>query len=163
MSAEPWLRGPVEGVIAELQPVAHALLYAREQLERVLPALSNEQLWQRPGDIASIGFHVRHSMGTIERMLTYARGDALSTAQLDALKAEKDDRPDLDAAALLQLGQQTIDRALTVMRSARANELDEPRAVGRLRLPSNLRGLYFEIAVHTARHIGQIATTAKLI
>jgi hypothetical protein len=161
--SEPWLRGPVDGVIAELQPVAHALLYAREQLERVLPSLTAQQLWQRPGNIAPIGFHVRHSMGSIDRVLTYLRGEGLSSEQFDALQSEQQDRPDLDGGALLQIAQQTIERALAAVRAARGAELNEPRAVGRKRLPSDVRGLYFEMAVHTARHVGQIATTAKLV
>jgi len=32
---EVWLRGPVEGVPALLQPVAHALLQAQEELKRL--------------------------------------------------------------------------------------------------------------------------------
>jgi hypothetical protein len=161
--SEPWLRGPVEGVIAELQPVAHALLYAREQLERVLPSLTAAQLWQRPGNIAPIGYHVRHSMGSIDRVLTYMRGEGLSAEQFDALQAEQQDRPDLDGHALLQLAQQMIERALAAVHAARADQLNEARAVGRKKLPSDVRGLYFEMAVHTARHVGQIATTAKLV
>jgi hypothetical protein len=164
MSApEPWLRGPVEGVPAGLQPVAHALLFAREQLEEILPALNAERVWRRPGPVAPIAYHVRHSMGSIDRMLTYVRAEALSPEQFAALKAEQEDRPDMDGAALWQLGQRVIDRALAAVRSTHEAELDVPRAVGRKRLPSTVRGLFFEIAVHTARHVGQIATTAKLV
>lgn len=75
MSApEPWLRGPVEGVPAGLQPVAHALLFAREQLEEILPALNAERVWRRPGPVAPIAYHVRHSMGSIDRSLILANG-----------------------------------------------------------------------------------------
>lgn len=160
---EPWLRGPVEGVTAGLQPVAHALLFAREELERLLPGLSAEQVWARPGGSAPIGYHVRHCMGSVERMLTYARGDGLNAEQFAALKAEKEDRRELDGAALLQIGLRVIDRALSSAREVREAQLDEVREVGRLRLPSTVRGLFSEIAVHTARHVGQIATTARLI
>jgi hypothetical protein len=160
---EPWLRGPVEGVTPGLQPTAHALLFAREELERMLSPLTSEQVWARPQGIAPIGYHVRHSMGSIERMLTYARGESLSEEQFAALKAEKRDFPELDGAALLQLAQQVIDQALAAARSVREEQLDEPRSVGRMKLPSNVRGLFAEMAVHTARHTGQIATTAKLL
>ena len=160
---EPWLRGTVDGVIPALQPVAHALTYAREQLEKILPALTTEQIWQRPGNVASIGYHVRHSMGSIDRVLTYLRGEALSDAQFEALRGEKDERRELDGAALLRDAQMVIERAMAVIRSTRAEQLDEPRAVGRKKLPSDVRGLLFEIAMHTARHVGQIATTAKLV
>lgn len=160
---EPWLRGPVEGITPGLQPVVHALLFAREQLELQLPALTAAQVWARPNGIASIAYHVRHCTGTIERMLTYLRGESLSDEQLAALKAEKEDRPELDGAALLPDAQRAIDRAISAARATREAQLDEPRAVGRKQLPSNVRGLFGEIAVHTARHVGQLATTAKLV
>ncbi len=160
---EPWLRGPVEGVIDPLQPVAHSLLYAREQLEKVLPTLTSEQIWKRPGNVAPVGYHVRHAMGSIDRMLTYLRGEALSEAQFEALEEEKETGSDLDGPALVQHAHTVIDRALAVVRSTGKDELDEPRAVGRARLPTDVRGLLFEIAVHTARHVGQVATTARLV
>jgi hypothetical protein len=160
---EPWLRGPVTGVPPGLQPVAHALMFAREELERILPSLSAKQVWQRPGNIAPIGYHVRHSMGSIDRMLTYIRGEALSTEQFAALKAEREDQPELDGRALLQHAVSVIDRALDAVRGNADTVLDEGREVGRQKLPSTVRGLFGEIAVHTARHVGQIATTAKLV
>ena len=162
-NAEPWLRGPVTGVIPALQPVAHSLMYAREQLDKTLPALSAEQIWRRPGNVAPIGYHVRHALGSIDRMLTYLRGEVLSDAQFEQLKAEKDDRPDLDATTLLKQAHGMIDRALLVLGETSEVQLDEPRQIGRKRLPTDVRGLLFEIAVHTARHVGQIATTAKLV
>jgi hypothetical protein len=160
---EPWLRGPVEGVSAGLQPVAHELLFVREELARILPPLTTEQVWRRPGNIASIGYHIRHCMGSIERMLTYLRGQALSSEQFAALKSEKEDQPELDGQALLQLSIEAIEHAMTAVRATSETELDQPREVGRKRLPSTVRGLFGEIAVHTARHVGQIATTAKLV
>ncbi|HEY0673580.1 MAG TPA: DinB family protein [Longimicrobiales bacterium] len=162
-SAEPWLRGPVEGVTPQLQPIAHALLFAREELERMLPPLSAEQVWLRPGNIAPIGYHVRHCMGSVRRMLTYARGAALSDEQFAELKAEKADAPEMDGAALWQLAQEVLDETIAALRAMSPERLDEPRVVGRKQLPSNVRGLFSEIAVHTARHVGQIATTAKLL
>lgn len=164
MSAqEPWLRGPVEGVNAELQPVAHTLIFAREELERMLTGLSAEQVWRRPGNIAPVGYHVRHGMGTVRRMLTYARGESLSEQQFAELKAEKEDATEMDGAALVRHAQKVIDEALDAVRATPAETLDTPRTVGRKQLPSSVRGLMFEIAVHTARHVGQMATTIKLL
>lgn len=163
MSTEPWLRGPVPGVTAGLQPVAHALLFAQEELERILPPLNAEQVWRRPGGIAPIGYHVRHSMGSIRRMLTYLRGESLTEKQFEELRAEKEDAPGMDGAALLRLAKEVLDEAMNAIRAASEDQLDEPREVGRKKLPSTVRGLFGEIAVHTARHVGQIATTAKLV
>ena len=164
MSApEPWLRGPVDGVISNRQPVAHALLHASEELTRILPRLSAEQVWRKPGNAASIGYHVLHFNGTIDRMLTYADGQGLSEEQFEALQIEKQDHPEMDGAALLRLSAAVLDRAAGALREIADAMLDDPRAVGRMKLPSTVRGLYYEIALHTARHVGQIATTAKLV
>lgn len=162
-AAEPWLRGPVDGVILNLQPVAHALLHASEELTRILPPLSAEQVWRKPGSAASIGYHVLHFNGTIDRMLTYAGGQGLSAEQFETLQIEKQDRPEMDGAALLRLSAAVLDRAAGALREIDDAMLDQPRAVGRMKLPATVRGLYYEIALHTARHVGQIATTAKLI
>src|SRR5688500_3153802 len=109
---EPWLRGPVDGVVAGLQPVAHSLLFALEELTHILPPLSAKQVWHRPGNVAPIGYHVLHFTGSIDRMLTYSDGQSLTDKQFEALKLEKQDHPDMDGAALLRLATSTIDRAV---------------------------------------------------
>ncbi|HEX5830091.1 MAG TPA: DinB family protein, partial [Gemmatimonadaceae bacterium] len=99
---EPWLRGPVPGVPDELQPAAHALLQAREDLPRAAAGLAPTELWMRPGGAASVGFHLRHLAGSLDRLFTYARGESLSPAQLAALAAEQSPGdPPPDAATLL--------------------------------------------------------------
>ena len=50
---EPWLRGPVPGVPALLQPAAHALLLAREEVEAAAAGLFELELWVSPGGAAS--------------------------------------------------------------------------------------------------------------
>ena len=73
---EPWLRGPVEGVPALLQPAAHAFVMAVEDVERATAGLHAHELWLEPGGAASIGFHIAHLSGATDRLLTYARGSA---------------------------------------------------------------------------------------
>jgi len=51
---EVWLRGPVPGIPPLLQPVAHALLQAVEEVRRVVGPLSPGPLWARPGGAASV-------------------------------------------------------------------------------------------------------------
>jgi len=164
---EPWLRGPVPHVSPYLQPAAHALMHCAEQIpEAVLGsrALSREALWQRPGGAASVGFHLRHVAGSIDRLLTYARGEQLSEAQLAFLKIEGDGTVgDDDAASLVAAAVGAIDRGIEVIRATPESELLQPREVGRARLPSNVLGLLFHIAEHTHRHTGQIATTMLLV
>jgi hypothetical protein len=67
---EFWLRGPVSGVSPLLQPVAHALLQAREDVSDALAPLSIDAIWRRPGNAASIGFHAKHLCGALDRLLT---------------------------------------------------------------------------------------------
>ena len=160
---EPWLRGPVAGISAGLQPPAHAFIMAREDVGAATSGLTAEQVWARPGGIVPVGFHVAHIAGSTDRLLTYARGDALSDVQCDALAAERtlaDSRPPL--AALMAALDDAIRHALDQLAATPESTLAEPRAVGRLRLPSTVLGLLFHAAEHAARHTGQVVTTAKL-
>ena len=77
-SPEAWLRGPVEGVPDLLQPVAHALLQAKEETRTLLQNFPAELLWNRPAGLASVGFHLQHVAGVVDRLFTYARGESLS-------------------------------------------------------------------------------------
>src|ERR1044071_1269161 len=109
----PWLRGPVPDVIPMLQPVAHSLIDCLEDVETRLAGVSAERLWSKPGTAASIAFHVRHAIGSLDRLFTYARGEQLSTEQLEALKIEgvRGNGPDT-AEELILAFRQAIDRAL---------------------------------------------------
>jgi len=161
---EVWLRGPVPGVPAFLQPVAHGLLQCREEVTAHLAALGPEQIWAQPGGAASIGFHVRHAAGSLDRLFTYARGEQLSPVQKAALSAET--MPDLapDAAAkLVAHFHETVDRALDQLRNTKEASLLDSRGVGRAQLPSSVLGLLFHAAEHTQRHAGQLATTVKVV
>lgn len=147
-----------------LQPVAHSLLQCREEMAALLPTLSSEEIAARPGDAASAGYHVRHAIGSIDRLLTYARGEALSAAQMQVLAAEKtEDMEDGAGLRLLARYDAAIEGALAQIRATSEGNLLEPRAVGRARLPSTVLGLLFHVAEHTQRHAGQLATTAKVV
>jgi uncharacterized damage-inducible protein DinB len=161
---EVWLRGPVPDVPAELMPAAHALLQIAEELDRVVASLSPGDLWDRPGGAASIGFHLRHLAGSLDRLLTYARGETLTETQRAAMDAEgRPAGPDEQASKLLQSAHEAIERALDQIRRTSVNSLLEPRKVGRDGLPSTVLGLLFHAAEHAQRHMGQIVTTAKIL
>lgn len=160
---EPWLRGPVEGFVPELQPFAHELLFAKEELERIFASLNDDVVWQSPRGAATVAYHVRHCSGSTMRMLTYIRGEALSEAQLAEMAAEKEPETSIGKDDLLRIANRALDAAFAAGRATAAATLDQPRAVGRKQLPSSVRGLFYEIAIHTARHVGQIATTARLL
>jgi uncharacterized damage-inducible protein DinB len=160
---EPWLRGPVPDVPPLLQPAAHALLQAREDVRGTLAALDAAALWASPGHGApSVGWHVRHAAGSLDRLTTYARGAALDDAQRAALAAEPTPGS-ADAATLLATFDAQIERALAQLRATDAATLTDAREVGRARLPSTVIGLLFHAAEHTQRHVGAIVTIARLV
>ncbi len=164
MSPEPWLRGPLPDVPPLLMPAAHALVHAREEVERAAAGLSEDELWTRPGGAASAGFHLAHIAGSIDRLLTYARGTQLDEAQREALAEEArlgETRPPL--AVLVAHADAAVDDALAVIRATPEETLLEARAVGRHGLPTTVIGLLFHVAEHTQRHVGQLVTTAKIV
>ena len=161
---EPWLRGPVPNILDLLQPVAHAFIAAREDVVAPLDGLTPPQLWQRPGGAASIGWHLMHLTGATDRLLTYARGEALTDAQKAALSGERTDPdPTGSATELLETWNETVGRALRQLAATRDADLRTPRAVGRMQLPTTVLGLLFHAAEHATRHVGQIITTAKMV
>src|SRR5690349_2877436 len=101
MSApEVWMRGPIAGVPSLLQPVAHSLLQSREEVGRLLDGMAADRLWRANG-AASVGFHVLHAIGSLDRLFTYARGAVLSSAQLQVLTQESSPDPDVTADELI--------------------------------------------------------------
>lgn len=161
---EVWLRGPLPGLHPYLQPVAHALLQVREDVEAVVAPLSDAQLWARPGDVASIGFHLLHLAGSVDRLLTYSRAEPLSPAQLAALAAERTVYSDRPGKATLMAGLASgVDQAIAYLRTVPPDCLFDAREVGRKRLPSTVLGLIVHAAEHAARHAGQIVTLGPIV
>jgi len=159
---EVWLRGPIDGVPALLQPVAHSLLQCREEIERLLDGLPADQIWRVHPSAASVGYHVLHAIGSLDRLMTYARGAGLSEAQLQVLQQESQPDPDLGADDLLAAFDAAVERALDQIRGTNEGTLNDVRHVGRARLSSTVIGLLFHAAEHTQRHAGQALTTRRL-
>jgi hypothetical protein len=160
--SEAWLSGPVAGVPALLQPAAHALLQARQDVESLVPTLSADSLWTSRGG-ATAGFHLLHMAGALDRLFTYARGESLSDAQKAAARAEADAHPELDGTALVNIVNAAIEKALAQLRATDPATLTQDRKIGRAGLPSTVIGALFHGAEHTTRHAGQFITTVKLI
>jgi uncharacterized damage-inducible protein DinB len=158
---EAWLRGPVPGYPPVLMPVAHALLQAREDVERAARDAGTEELWRRPGQAASAGYHLQHLAGSLDRLLTYARGESLTDVQRAALAEEG--TPGAPASVLMPAALAQIDRALEQVRLTPVESLGTARDVGRAKLPSTVLGLLFHAAEHTSRHVGQLITTLKAV
>jgi hypothetical protein len=160
---EWWQRGPIEGVPAVLQPVAHILLQVRESVGELTENLTVDEWNARPAGVASAAFHVRHMSGVIDRLFTYARGDALSEGQLEALRSEG---AHLDASgipAMLSALSARIVLAVEELRKVDPAIVGEFRAVGRARLPSTVIGCLVHAAEHAMRHVGQLSVTTRIV
>lgn len=161
---EVWLRGQLAGIPPLLQPVAHALLQAREEVNEYMQGLPANLLWEMPAGVASPGFHLQHLTGVLDRLLTYAQGKQLTETQLQKLKAEgKPTQLATDVNALLQQFNQQVDFALEQLSHTDEKELLASRGVGRAQLPSTVLGLLFHAAEHTMRHTGQLLVTVRVL
>ncbi|GAB3495337.1 hypothetical protein GCM10027341_12530 [Spirosoma knui] len=161
---EVWLRGPLPDIAPLLQPVAHALLQAREEVNTVLADFPDALLWVRPAGVASVGFHAQHLTGVLDRLFTYARGEALSPDQLAALASEGE-ATDPPVSVQLLVGQfnRQVDQAIAQLCETGEQTLTEARTVGRAQLPSTVIGLFVHAAEHTMRHLGQLLVTVRVV
>lgn len=160
---EAWLRGPINGVPALLQPVAHALTQAVEEVTELMSAFDDARLWVRPHGVASVGFHLQHLTGVLERLTTYARGESLSSGQLEALRREGANDTTLSSAALVGAFAARVQETLDALRTMDPATLTDVRSVGRAALPSTVLGLLVHAAEHTMRHVGQLLVTRRVI
>ena len=160
---EYWLRGPVEGVPALLQPAAHALLQARDEIQRALVDFPVDKLWAKPASVASVGFHLQHLGGVIDRLFTYAKGKTLSQEQFDYLAVEGKRKDSISLADLLQHFNKQVDQALIQIKQTDAGLLNEIRMVGRKQIPTTVIGLIFHAAEHSMRHTGQLLVTVAVL
>jgi len=83
-------------------------------------------------EAASIGFHVRHAIGSLDRLFTYARGETLSETQLATLAGEKTLAP--RSSTPTQLANDfsaAIKKAHAQLRATTEASLLETRLVGR--------------------------------
>jgi uncharacterized damage-inducible protein DinB len=156
---EPWLRGPLPGVHALIAPVLYSFQQAREDIAEHTEGLTTKQIWATPHGFGSVGFHIRHIAGSVDRLITYLAGKQLSEAQMTALAAEKE--PGATREELLEGMNAAFQRAELVVRAIDLARLTEPREVGRIRLPTTVAGLLTHIAEHTQRHVGQAISAAK--
>lgn len=162
-STEWWQRGPVEGIPGVLQPVAHILLQVRESVGEMVEPLTEQEWNARPAGVASAAFHVRHIAGVIDRLFTYARGQALSAEQLAAIKLEGAELRMADVAPALRALSERVDAALAELRTVDVTTLNDFRGVGRAQLPSTVIGCLVHGAEHAMRHVGQLSVTARVV
>jgi len=161
---EVWLRGPINNVPGLLQPVAHALLQATEEINELMADFPEALLWEKPAGLASPGFHLQHLAGVLSRLFTYAKGEQLSKQQLDALKAEgKPPEEEYSINSLVEIFNKQVDDCIIQLQNTDEKILTEDRGVGRAKLLSTVIGLYIHAAEHTMRHTGQLLVTVKVL
>lgn len=158
---EPWLRGDRAGSHPLLAPVLYSFVQAREDLAQCTEDLTLDHLWARPGDVAPIGFHIRHIGGSTDRLLTYALGKSLSDEQMASMRTER--HAGASRESLLAELDAALANAEAVIRGIDVATLGEAREVGRKKLPTTVIGLLVHIAEHAQRHVGQAVTTAKIV
>jgi hypothetical protein len=160
---EWWQRGPVAGVPALLQPVAHILLQVRESVGELVDNLTEAQWNARPAGVASAAFHVRHITGVIDRLFTYARGQTLSAEQFAAIKLEGAPVSSADVPIVLNALSARVDAAIAELRTIDVATLGDFRGVGRAQLPSTVIGCLVHGAEHSMRHVGQLSVTTRVV
>jgi uncharacterized damage-inducible protein DinB len=159
---EVWQRGPIEGVPALLQPVAHALLQAKEETTSIMQDFDDKKLWEKPNGVASAGFHLQHMRGVIDRLFAYALGQSLTQDQLLFLSKEGVVDSNISSRELLAQLAGQIDKAIIILKTTNEQSLTEWRGIGRKQLPTTVMGLMFHAAEHTMRHMGQLLVTLKM-
>ena len=157
---EAWLRGPLPQVHPVLAPVLYTFQQTREDLARHTAGLTASQVWARPHGLAPLGFHLRHTAGSVDRLTAYLEGRSLDAAQMAALAAEME--PGAPLEELLASVDRVMRRAEEIVRGVDPATLAQPRWVGRKRLPTTVIGLLVHIAEHTQRHLGQAIGAARL-
>jgi hypothetical protein len=162
-STEWWQRGPIDGIPAVLQPVAHILFQVRESVDELVDGLSQAEWNARPAGVASAAFHVRHLTGVVDRLFTYARGESLSEDQFAALRSEGEQLLATDVVAVLDALHARVDAAVAELRTIDVATLGDFRAVGRARLPSTVIGCLVHGAEHAMRHVGQLSVTTRIV
>lgn len=159
---EVWLRGPLADIPALLQPVAHALLQVQEELSGL--DLSESRLWLKPGGVASVGFHMQHLSGVLDRLFTYASNQQFSEDQLSYLQNEGQPQAMNCTFQDLRLNfTRQVQLALEQLKQTDVSTLTDIRYVGRARIESTHIGLLFHAAEHTQRHFGQLLVTIRIL
>lgn len=160
---EYWLSGPIPDVPPLLQPAAHALLQSVCEVKTYLTGFPEEKLWKTPFGRASVGFHIRHMTGVVDRMLTYAKEKVLTEEQFLFLRNEGNGQNAPSSSVLISDFEKKVNEALAYFKTTSESALTEERFVGRKKLPSTVIGLLFHAAEHSQRHAGQLLVTVSAL
>jgi len=161
---EVWQRGPLENMPILLQPIAHALLQAQEEVNEMMIGFPENLLWKKPFGVASPAFHLQHLTGVLDRLFTYAKKQPLSSQQLERLSIEGNQtQTSSSMTELIDLFNKQVDISIHELRNIKTDTITETRTIGRKLIPTTLIGLYVHAAEHTMRHTGQLLVTITIL
>ncbi|HDZ04157.1 hypothetical protein LCGC14_0067810 [marine sediment metagenome] len=160
---EFWLAGPILNIPDILQPAAHALLQSERELKKYTADFPKELLWAKTSGRASVGFHMNHITGVLDRMMTYAKSESLTAEQFQFLKQEGSFNLTIEVEGLQEQFSAKVAEALAYFKTLPEDTLTEKRTVGRKKLPTTVIGLLFHAAEHSQRHIGQLLVTVSVL
>ena len=160
---EVWMRGFIAEVPSLLQPVAHAILQVREEVNALLVNFPDSKLWIRPNGMASVGFHLQHLRGVLDRLFTYALGKSLTEEQFAYLQKEGKEDDRISSIQLVHQLNNQVDVAIEQLKATPESDLLKLRGIGRKQIPTNVLGLLFHAAEHSQRHTGQLMVTVKVV
>jgi hypothetical protein len=100
--------------------------------------------------------------GVIDRLFTYARGQALSDAQFASIRDEGAPLASAEVAGVLAALGSRVEAAIDELRTIDVSTLGDFRPVGRAKLPSTVIGCLVHGAEHAMRHVGQLSVTTRI-
>jgi uncharacterized damage-inducible protein DinB len=165
VEAEPWLRGAIEHAAEEIpahvMPVFFSFAQVREDLAEHTAEIGADALWCEMAGRHSLGYHLKHIAGSVDRLTSYLAGRPLSEEQLTFLSNEH--RADASLDELLMLVHTKLHEAEQQILQVKVEAFFEARVVGRQELPTTVLGLLVHICEHTQRHLGQAILISKLL
>ena len=159
---EPWLSGTITGTHPVLAALLYCFQHARQDLDQWTRGFSDEQMWRKVGDVAPVGFHIRHIAGSVDRLITYANNGSLDETQLKELRSEQESQGQ-SRDDLFALFDGKLAHAAEMVRGIDPSTLADIREIGRKKVPVPLGVLLVHISEHTQRHVGEAIVTAKIV
>ena len=142
-------------------PAFFSFAQVREDLAKHTHGIDSRQLWLPLAGLHTLGFHLKHIAGSVDRLTTYLAGSQLSDRQLKFLESEH--VPDASLDDLLRLIDNSLQEAGQQLLQVKQETLFDARAVGRKALPTTVMGLLVHVCEHSQRHLGQAILLAKLL
>jgi uncharacterized damage-inducible protein DinB len=142
-------------------PVFFSFQQVREDLAKHTQGITQDQLWLEMAGKHSVGYHLKHIAGSVDRLTAYLLVGQLSPEQLDFLRNEHTSGDEL--SVLLARVHESLHAAELQLLKVKPESLFESRAVGRQLLPTTVIGLIVHVCEHTQRHLGQAILLAKVL